>query len=210
MSYRVVAGDRCAIPPVVISFISTNVCDITFDQSAHAVFSLAVKHLWFSVVWSFRNFCVSPFEFASRSLISFEFVIKWRQAGLSRSQMRSCIRKRKRKSEYEVEDCVRSRVIHNNFFQTSNSALLDSTSLHERIDEHLSKFIFNWHSKKRWLRLIGTHKFEKITFKHLNYGFTCFNDVVCLKLQQWLLLIKQSKRNQKPKDWVTSLGHQIA
>ena len=121
-------------------------CDITFDQSAHAVFSLAVKHLWFSVVWSFRNFCVSPFEFASRNLISFEFVIKWRQSGLSRSQMRSWIRRRKRKSEYKVEDCVRSRVIQNNFFQTSNSDLLDSASLHERIDEHLSKFIFNWHS----------------------------------------------------------------
>ena len=185
-------------------------CVISLLTNQLTVFSRAVKHLWFSVVWPFQSFCVSPFEFASRGLISFEFVIKWRQAGLSRSQMRSCIRKRKRKSEYEVEDCVRSRVIHNNFFQTSNSALLDSTSLHERIDEHLSKFIFNWHSKKRWLRLIGTHKFEKITFKHLNYGFTCFNDVVCLKLQQWLLLIKQSKRNQKPKDWVTSLGHQIA
>ena len=51
-----------------------------------------------------------------------------------------------------MEDCVRSRVIQNNFFQTSNSDLLD--------------FIVNWRSKKRWLRLIGTHKSERITFKH--------------------------------------------
>ena len=51
-----------------------------------------------------------------------------------------------------MEDCVRSRVFQNNFFQTSNSDLLD--------------FIVNWRSKKRWLRLIGTHKSERITFKH--------------------------------------------
>ena len=152
--------------PASGDIIHIHTCMISLLTNQLTVFSRAVKHLWFSVVWSFRNFCASPFEFASRSLVSFEFIIKWRQAGLSRSQMRNWIRRRKRKSEYKVEDCVRSRFIQNNFFQTSNSDLLDSTSLHERIDEHLSEFIFNWRSQKRWLRLIGTHKFERITFKH--------------------------------------------
>ena len=108
-------------------------CVISLLTNQLTVFSRAVKHLWFSVVWPFQSFCVSPFEFASRSFVRFEFIIKWRQAGLSRSQMRSWIRRRKRKSESKVEDCVRSRVIQNNFFQTSNSDLLDSPSLHKQI-----------------------------------------------------------------------------
>ena len=108
-------------------------CVISLLINQLTVFSREVKHLVFSVVWPFQSFCVSPFEFASRSFVSFEFIIKWRQAGLSRSQMRSWIRRRKRKSESKVEDCVRSRVIQNNFFQTSNSDLLDSPSLHKQI-----------------------------------------------------------------------------
>ena len=57
------------------------------------VVSSTVKHLWFSIGWYFQSFVLvfSPVE------VKFKFILKWRQAGLSRSQMRNLSNSLKKK-----------------------------------------------------------------------------------------------------------------
>ena len=95
--------------------ISIDTWLISFLTYRLTVFSRAVKHLWFSVVLSFRSFCVNLFA---------RFVDhRW---GTDR------IRRRKRKSEYKEED----NKLWLAWFNISSWAFTTSC------DDHLSKFIF--------------------------------------------------------------------
>ena len=75
--------------PASGDIISIHTCVISFLTNQLTVFFRAVKHLWFSVVCSFRSF--------HKSKLSFKLIIKWRQAGLSRSEMRNWSNSQKNK-----------------------------------------------------------------------------------------------------------------
>ena len=91
-----------------------HICDtVSFLTNQLTVFSCAVKHMWFSVVWSFCE-----------SKIGFKFIIKWRQAeaslldhrwGTDRIRRRTNANKQ-RKTTYDV-------ALYKRFFQTSNPQL---------------------------------------------------------------------------------------
>ena len=99
---------------MVISFLS-NMCDIIFDQSAHRIFACCqALALWFAIIWSFRSFCVGLFASWSY-VLSFKFIIKWREAGLSRYfstlEEKFCISVQPRNILYKSESQIKAIVI---------------------------------------------------------------------------------------------------
>ena len=63
---------------------SIHTCDIIFDQSAHSIFACCqALAWWFAIIWSFLEFLCWSFSELKLSFM-LKFIIKWRQAGLSR------------------------------------------------------------------------------------------------------------------------------
>ena len=123
--------DKCAIPPVMISFLSTHVWYHFWPISSQYFRTLSKPHLCFSVVcmvflkflrWSFRKSKLEPSRFDHRWGTKFV------------EEQENPITKRKTACDFEL---------FKNFIQTSNPSLLGSTSLLELSLQVLSKHYSN-------------------------------------------------------------------
>ena len=113
--------------PASNDIISINTCVISLLTSQQlTVFSRAVKHLWFSVVWSFWSFCFGLFT--SRSFKFFDKMETSRFFEMTDEELIEFVEQEnlntKKITAYDVE-------LSRNFIRTSNPGLLGSTSCHE-------------------------------------------------------------------------------
>ena len=188
-------------------------CVISFLTNQLTVFLRAVKHLWFSVVWSFRSFCAGLF--ASRSYV-LSLLIKWRQAeaGLLRSQMRNWSNSWKNKKIRIKRGKQRMSYSRISFRHQTLACFVQ----HLFISFHLKLWTTIFRNSSLPLEKKMTQTMDRQVW---DVFFQASRDIrknrttasqflltLCLKLQ-WQLW-EQNKRNLKPRDWEACIGHRIA